>query len=124
MQVIKSDFGKLNFILFRSSFVCGSDTGSRMTRGRFFILSRRRAEKLMENYDRCDGKCFIMFGCSVMVLANLLCRENRIFDSLGLSSQFLLQLSLVGTKLKQKPLSPFTTNVCGVPTGRQGTGNR
>jgi hypothetical protein len=58
-----------------------------------------------------------------MVLANHLCRENRIYHPLGLSSHFFPLLSLVGAKLKQKPLSPFTTNVCGVPTGRQSRRN-
>jgi hypothetical protein len=65
----------------------------------------------------------MMFGFPVMVLANLLGRENRIFNSLGFSILFLLLLSLVGRKLKKKLLSTCTTNVCGVPTGRQSAEN-
>ena len=70
-----------------------------------------------------EGWLLMMFGFPIMVLANLLGRENRIFNSLGFSILFLLLLSLVGKKLKQKLLSTCTTNVCGVPTGRQSAEN-
>ena len=66
----------------------------------------------------------MMFGFPVMVLANLLDREIRIFNSLGFSILFLLLLSLVEKKLKQKLLSTCTAQVSGVPTGRQSTENR
>jgi hypothetical protein len=51
-----------------------------------------------------------------MVLANLLGRENLVFNSIGFSVLFLLLLSLVGKKLKQRLLSPCSTNVCGMPS--------
>jgi len=50
-----------------------------------------------------------------LALANLLARENRIFNSLGFSIIFLLLLSLTGKKLRQPILSKCTTNVCGTP---------
>jgi hypothetical protein len=52
----------------------------------------------------------------VMVLANLLGKENHVFNALGLSVLFLLLLSLTGKKLKkQRLLSSCTMNVCGSP---------
>lgn len=71
-----------------------------------------------------EGWLLMMFGFPVMVLANLLDREIRIFNSLGFSILFLLLLSLVEKKLKQKLLSTCTAQVSGVPTGRQSTENR
>jgi uncharacterized integral membrane protein len=68
-----------------------------------------------------EGWLLMMFGFPIMVLANLLGRENRIFNSIGFSILFILLLSLVGKKLNQKLLRACTTNVCGVPTGRQNT---
>lgn len=58
----------------------------------------------------------MMIGFPVMVLENLIGRENRIFNSLGFSVLFLLLLSLTGKKLKQRLLSSCTENVCGVPS--------
>jgi hypothetical protein len=63
-----------------------------------------------------EGWLLMMFGFPVMVLANLLGRENRVFNSIGFSFLFLLLLSLVGKKLKQRLLSPCSTNVCSVPS--------
>jgi uncharacterized integral membrane protein len=63
-----------------------------------------------------EGWLLMMIGFPVMVLENLLCRENRIFNSLGFSVLFLLLLSLTGKKLKQRLLSPCTANACGVPS--------
>jgi hypothetical protein len=68
-----------------------------------------------------EGWLLMMFGFPVMVLANFLGRENRIFNSLGFSILALLLLSLAGKKLKQKLLLSCTANVCGVLTRRQGT---
>lgn len=55
----------------------------------------------------------IMFP--IMVLANLLGRANIIFNSVGFSILFLLLLSLTGKKLRQRLLSPCSTNVCEAP---------
>jgi uncharacterized integral membrane protein len=49
----------------------------------------------------------LMWLYAVMVLANLMGREYRIFNALGFSAAFLLLLSLTGKKLKQ----PLTS--CG-----------
>jgi len=61
----------------------------------------------------------MMFGFPIVVLANLIGRENRVFNSLGFSVLFLLLLSLTGKKLQQRLLSSCTTNVCRVPDGRE-----
>ncbi len=61
-----------------------------------------------------EGWVLMLAGFPVMVLANLLLRENRIFNSLGFSVIFLLLLSLTGKKLRQKLLSLPSTSVCGV----------
>jgi uncharacterized integral membrane protein len=63
-----------------------------------------------------EGWLLAMLGFPIMVLANLVGRENHIFNSLGFSVLFLLLLSLTGKKLRQRLLSPCTTNVCGLPT--------
>jgi hypothetical protein len=70
-----------------------------------------------------EGWLLMMFGFPIMVIANRLGREYRIFNSIGFSILFLLLLSLVGKRLKQKPLSTWATNVCGVPTRRKNTEN-
>jgi hypothetical protein len=57
-------------------------------------------------------------GFPVMVLANFFVKENHIFNTLGFSVVFLLLLSLTGKKLKQKFLSPCSTNVCGSPPAK------
>ncbi len=57
----------------------------------------------------------LLWSYPLMVLANLMARESRIFNSLGFSLLFLLLLSLVGKKLKQPLLASCTTNVCGLP---------
>ncbi len=59
---------------------------------------------------------FSMVVFPVMVLTNLIGRENRIFNSLGFSLLFLLILSLAGKKIKQRLLSSCTTNVCVMPS--------
>lgn len=41
----------------------------------------------------------------ILILANLLGKEHRVFNSLGFSAAFLLLLSLTGKKLKQPLLS-------------------
>ena len=56
----------------------------------------------------------MMIGFPVMVLENLINRENRVFNSLGFSVQFLLLLSITGKKFKRRLLSSCTANVCGV----------
>lgn len=48
----------------------------------------------------------------VLILANLMGKEHRVFNSLGFSAVFLLLLSLVGKKLMQPLLSKCTTSVC------------
>jgi uncharacterized integral membrane protein len=62
-----------------------------------------------------EGWALALFGFPVMVLANLLARENIIFNALGFSVLFLLILSLTGKKLKQPLLSKCATGVCGAP---------
>lgn len=54
----------------------------------------------------------LMSGFPLMVLENLIGRENRIFNSLGFSALFLLLLSLTGKKLRQRLLSSCTANAC------------
>lgn len=63
-----------------------------------------------------EGWLLMMIGFPVMVLENIIGRENRIFNSLGFSVLFLLLLSLTGKKLKQRLLSSCTANACGVPS--------
>ena len=62
-----------------------------------------------------EGWLLAVFGFPIMVLDNLVGRENRIFNSLGFSILFLLLLSLIGKKLKQPLLSKCSTDVCGLP---------
>ena len=62
-----------------------------------------------------EGWLLAMFGFPIMVLANLVGRENHIFNSLGFSILFILLLSLTGKKLKQPLLSKCSTDVCGSP---------
>jgi uncharacterized integral membrane protein len=66
-----------------------------------------------------EGWMLMMFVLPVMVLTNLLGKENHIFNSLGFSVLFLLLLSLAGKKLKQRLLSSCVTNVCGSPEQKQ-----
>ena len=66
-----------------------------------------------------EGWLLAMIVFPVMVLANLLGRENLVFNSVGFSILFLLLLSLTGKKLKQRLLSPCSTNVCGAPNRGQ-----
>jgi len=51
----------------------------------------------------------------ILVLANLMVKEHRVFNALGFSAAFLLLLSLVGKKLKQPLPPPCATNVCKMP---------
>ncbi len=62
-----------------------------------------------------EGWLLMLFGFPFMVLANLLGRENRIFNSLGFAVLFLLLLFLTGKKMSQRLLAPCTTNRCGPP---------
>ena len=67
-----------------------------------------------------EGWLLMLLAFPFMVLVNLLGRENPVLNSTGFSVIFLLLLSLVGKKMKQRLLSACTTNVCGVPgNGRQ-----
>ena len=61
-----------------------------------------------------EGWLLMTAGFPVIVLVNLLGKENRIFNSLGFSILFLLILSLTGKKLRQKLLSSCTTDVCAL----------
>jgi uncharacterized integral membrane protein len=63
-----------------------------------------------------EGWLLMGLGFPVVVLANLIGKENHIFNSLGFSVLFLLLLSLTGKKLRQKLLSSCTTNVCRPPS--------
>ena len=62
-----------------------------------------------------EGWLLMQIGFPVMVLANFFLKENHIFNTVGFSALFLLLLSLVGKKLKQKLLSPCSSNACGSP---------
>ncbi len=62
-----------------------------------------------------EGWLLAMLAFPVMVLVNLIGKENILFNSLGFSIIFLLFLSLTGKKLKQRLLSPCSTDVCGLP---------
>jgi len=62
-----------------------------------------------------EGWLLMLLAFPFMVLVNLLGKENHVLNSIGFSIVFLLLLSLVGKKLKQRLLSPCTTNVCGEP---------
>jgi uncharacterized integral membrane protein len=66
-----------------------------------------------------EGWLLTVFGFPIIVLANLIGRENHVFNSIGFSILFLLLLALTGKKLKQRLLSSCTTNVCGVPDRRE-----
>ncbi len=57
----------------------------------------------------------LMWLYPIVVLANLLGRENRVFNAIAFSALFLLLLPLVGKKLKQPLLSSCASNVCGMP---------
>jgi uncharacterized integral membrane protein len=54
----------------------------------------------------------LMWSFPIMILANLVARENRVFNALGFSAIFLMLLSLTGKKLRQPLLSKCTTDVC------------
>jgi len=62
-----------------------------------------------------EGWLLMLVGFPLMVLVNLLGKENQVLNSIGFSIVFLLLLSLTGKKLRQRLLSPCTKNVCGVP---------
>jgi hypothetical protein len=49
-----------------------------------------------------EGWLLALFGFPIMVIANLLGRENRIFNSVGFSVLFLLLLSLAGKRLRHQ----------------------
>jgi uncharacterized integral membrane protein len=61
-----------------------------------------------------EGWLLMLLAFPFLVLVNLLGKENHVLNSIGFSIVFLLLLSLVGKKLKQRLLSTCTTNVCGV----------
>jgi hypothetical protein len=63
-----------------------------------------------------EGWLLMTIGFPVMVLENLIGRENRVFNSLGFSVLFLLLLSLTGKKLKQRLVSSSPASACGVPS--------
>jgi len=51
----------------------------------------------------------------ILILANLMAKEHRVFNALGFSAVFLLLLSLTGKKLKQPLLAKCTTGACKAP---------
>jgi len=61
----------------------------------------------------------LMSGFPIMVLINLLAKENHIVNSLGFSVLFLLLLSLAGRKLRQPLLSTCQTTACGLPSQKR-----
>lgn len=54
----------------------------------------------------------LMWSYPVVVFANLLWRESRVFNSLAFSALFLLDLFITGRKLRQPVLTSYTPNVC------------
>jgi uncharacterized integral membrane protein len=60
----------------------------------------------------------LMLGSPILVLANLLGKENRIFNSVGFSIVFLLLLSLAGRKLKEPLLSTCSSAGCDTPENK------
>jgi uncharacterized integral membrane protein len=65
-----------------------------------------------------EGWLLLTVVFPLVVMVNLLGKENHLFNSLGFSVLFLLILSLTGKKLKQKLLSSCTANVCAAPSSR------
>jgi len=57
----------------------------------------------------------LLWSYPVVIIVNLVARENRVINSLAFSAVFLLLLSLTGKKLKQPLLSKCTTDVCVPP---------
>ena len=66
-----------------------------------------------------EGWLLMQVGFPVIVLVNFFFKENNIFNTVGFSAVFLLLLSLVGKKLRQRLLTACTTNVCGNPARGQ-----
>jgi hypothetical protein len=62
-----------------------------------------------------EGWLLMLLGFPLLVLANLLGKENRLLNSFGFSALFLLLLSLTGKKLGQPLLSSCPTKICGLP---------
>ena len=58
-----------------------------------------------------EGWVLMTVGFPLVVFANLIGKENRVFNSLGFSVLFLLLLSLTVKKLKQRLLSPCITKL-------------
>ena len=63
-----------------------------------------------------EGWLLMVAGFPIMVLGNLIGKENRVFNMLGFSALFLLLLSLAGKKLRQRLSASCTTGVCGPPS--------
>jgi uncharacterized integral membrane protein len=63
-----------------------------------------------------EGWLLMLLGFPIMVLVNLLGKENHVLNSIGFSMLFLLLLSLTGRKLKE-PLLPkcSATGGCAPP---------
>ncbi len=57
----------------------------------------------------------LMWLYPLLLLANLLGKESRIFNTLGFSALFILNLYLTGKKLKQPLLASCVSNGCGLP---------
>lgn len=62
-----------------------------------------------------EGWLLAMICFPGMFIANLLGKENRVFNAVGFAIIFLLLLSLTRKKLRQKLLAPCSKNVCGIP---------
>lgn len=60
-----------------------------------------------------EGWLLMLLGFPIMVLANLLGKENHVFNSMGFSVLFLLLLSLTGRKLKEPLVSKCSATGCG-----------
>jgi uncharacterized integral membrane protein len=61
----------------------------------------------------CEG-WLLLSGFPIMVLMNLLGKENHIVNSLGFAVLFLLLLSLTGKKLRQPLLASCPTTACSL----------
>jgi uncharacterized integral membrane protein len=59
-----------------------------------------------------EGWILMLLGFPLMVLENLLGRENHVFNSIGFSFLFVVLLSLAGKKLREPLLSFCSPNDC------------
>jgi len=57
----------------------------------------------------------LMWLYPIVILANLFLKAGLVFNTLGFSALFILNLFLTGKKLKQPILASCVSNTCGLP---------